>query len=317
MAEVPEMSILVTGSIAIDHVMVFQDRFKNHILPDRVHMLNVAFHVPTLEKSWGGCAGNIAYNLRQLGADPILLGTVGQDFGEYAEWLDRHGIRRDCVRVLDDAFTAQAFITTDLDDNQIIAFHPGAMDRAHEAGVDAVGETYAWAIVAPNGKQAMQEHARALKARGARTVIDPGQGLPLFEGPELLELIEGAAVFVANDYEWALTLEKTGLSEQEIANRVDALVVTLGERGAWVRQGADKDEIPAVKAERVVDPTGCGDALRAGLLHGLASGRPLATAARMGVLMGALKVAEARPQGLRLDVDAFRARYAQEFGAAL
>lgn len=311
------MSILVTGSIAIDHIMVFRDRFRNHILPDKVHMLNVAFHVPELRKNFGGCAGNIAYNLRQLGADPILLGTVGQDFAEYAEWLDRHGIRRDRVLRLEDAFTAQAFITTDLDDNQITAFHPGAMDRAHEAGLDGVDEAYALAIVAPNGKRAMLEHAAGLKARGATLVMDPGQGLPQFDRDELVGLLDGAAIYVVNDYEWSLTLEKTGLDEAGVAARVGAIVVTRGEKGSWLRRGGERVEIPAVAPSAVTDPTGCGDAYRAGLLAGLARGLPLPTACRMGSLLGSYKVAVAGPQGLRLDLAGFRARFEREFGEAL
>ena len=214
------MAVLVTGSIAVDHIMVFRDRFKNHILPDKVHVLNVAFHVPSLRKTYGGCGANIAFHLRALGSEPILLGTVGQDFGDYAGWLDAHDVRRDHVRELADAYTAQAFITTDLDDNQITAFHPGAMDRAHEARLDDVAEDLAVGIVAPNGKQAMQDNARGLKARGVTTVIDPGQGLPQFDGDELRELVEGASVFIVNDYEWSLTRDKTGWDEDAIAQQL-------------------------------------------------------------------------------------------------
>ncbi len=311
------MSVLVTGSIAVDHIMVFRDRFRNHILPDRIHTLNVSFHVPTLRKSFGGTGANIAFALRQLGEDPILLGTVGRDFDDYAHWLDRHGIRRDWIRVLEDAFTAQCFITTDLDDNQITAFHSGAMDRAHEARLADVREPIDVAIVAPNGKRAMQEHARELKARGVPTVIDPGQGIPLFAREELVELLEGAAVYVVNDYEWSLTLEKTGLDEEEVVKRVGALVVTLGEQGSRVRAGARQFEIPAVRARAVVDPTGCGDAYRAGLLHGLARGLPLETCARLGSLLGSLTVEREGTQCLDLDRAAFRARYEREFGASL
>jgi adenosine kinase len=308
------MSILVTGSIAFDHIMVFEDRFKNHILPDKVHLLNVAFLVPTLDKRWGGTAANIAYNLRVLDVDPVLLGTVGRDFGAYAEWMDIHGIRRDWVRVLDDAYTAQAFITTDLDDNQITAFHPGAMDRAHEAPVSTVSEELTVGIVAPNGKRAMQEHARALKQRGVPCVVDPGQGLPMFSGDELLEMIEGAAVYVVNDYEWAMTLEKTGLGEGAIARRVGAVVVTRGEHGSRIHQGERRQTVKAVKAERVVDPTGCGDAYRAGILYALLKGLPLERGARIGALLGALKVEKAGPQSIDPDFAAFCERYQRAFG---
>jgi adenosine kinase len=308
------MSILVTGSIAIDHIMVFRDRFRNHILPDRIHTLNVSFHVPTLRKSFGGTGANIAFALRQLGEDPLLLGAVGRDFDEYAAWLDRHGVRRDGIRVLDDAFTAQCFITTDLDDNQITAFHSGAMDRSHEARLDGVREPVELAIVAPNGKRAMQEYARELKRRGVPTVIDPGQGLPLFAREELLELLEGAAVYVVNDYEWSLTLEKTGLDEEEVVKRVGALVVTLGEHGSRIRSGARALEIPAVPARAVVDPTGCGDAYRAGLLHGLARGLALETCGRLGSLLGSLSVEREGTQVLALAPGELAERFERAFG---
>jgi len=309
------MSILVTGSIAIDHIMVFRDRFRNHILPDRIHTLNVSFHVPTLRKSFGGTGANIAFALRQIGEDPLLLGAVGRDFDEYAAWLDRHGIRRDGIRVLDDAFTAQCFITTDLDDNQITAFHSGAMDRAHEARLDAVREPVEVAIVAPNGKRAMQEYARELKRRGVPSVIDPGQGLPLFAREELVELLEGAAVYVVNDYEWSLTLEKTGLDEEEVVKRVGALVVTLGEHGSRIRSGARGFEIPAVPARAVVDPTGCGDAYRAGLLHGLARGLSLEACGRLGSLLGSLSVEREGTQCLELAPGELGERFQRAFGA--
>jgi adenosine kinase len=311
------MPILVTGSIAVDHIMVFRDRFKNHILPDRIHSLNVSFHVPTLRKSFGGTGANIAYNLRQLGEDPVLLGAVGSDFGDYADWLDRQGVRRDQVRVLPDALTAQCFITTDLDDNQITAFHAGAMDRAHEAAVTQVDVPIELAIVAPNGKRAMQEHARTLKARGVPTVIDPGQGIPQFDRHELLELLDGATLYVVNDYEWSLTLEKTGLVERELAKRVEAVVVTRGELGSLVRRGEETLEIPPVRARRVVDPTGCGDAYRAGLLFGRARGHTLETSARLGSLLGSLVVEDEGTQCLRIEPEALRARFAREFGSSL
>jgi len=320
------MSILVTGSIAYDTIMVFEDRFRNHILPEKIHLLNVSFLVPTIDRRWGGCAANIAYNLRVLDRSPIILATAGRDFGPYADWMERHGIRRDWIKVLEDVFTAQAFITTDLDDNQITAFHPGAMDRAHEAPVDGVKEPCRVGIVAPNGKQAMVDHARALKERGTPCVVDPGQGLPMFSGPELLSLIEGAAVYVVNDYEWALTLERTGLDEDAIAERVGAVVVTLGEKGSRVRRGALKagvevsearSEIPTVRAERVVDPTGCGDAFRAGILYAVETGLPLELGARVGSLLGSLKVARPGPQSIEIDPPGFRQRFEQEFGHPL
>jgi len=312
------LPILCTGSVAVDHIMVFRGRFRDVILPDRIHMLNVAFHVPELRRSFGGCAGNIAYNLRLLGDDPIVLATVGgDDFDAYAAWLDRHGIRRDHIVSVPGEATAGAYITTDLEDNQIVGFHPGAMDRAHEVGLERVRDPIDLAIVSPNGKRAMLEHARGLKERGIPTVIDPGQGLPLFEPSELSELIDGADVYVVNDYEWSLTLARSALSEEEIARRVGAVVVTRGEKGSTLRRRADTLDIPPIPAERVVDPTGCGDAYRAAFLLGLRRGLPLETCARMGSLMGSLKVAEHGTQGLELTPEQFRVRYARAFQAEL
>jgi adenosine kinase len=311
------MAVLVSGSVAIDHIMVFRGRFKELILPQHVHALNVAFHVPELRRTWGGCAANIAYNLRLLGDEPFVLATVGSDFQGYAQWLDRHGVRRDWIRELPGESTAGAYITTDLDDNQITGFHPGAMERAHEVRVEDVTEPYALGIVSPNGRRAMVEHARALKARGVPTVVDPGQGLPILDREELVEMIEGAAIYVVNDYEWSLTLERSGLDGDAVTSRADVVIVTQGERGSLVRRGRDVQEIPAVAAERVVDPTGAGDAYRAGLLHGLARGLPLEKAARIGSLLGALEVEHSGTQNLTLNLPAFRARFEREFGAPL
>jgi adenosine kinase len=311
------MAVLVSGSLAIDYIMVFQDRFKNHILPDRLHVLNVAFHVPTLRRSFGGTAGNIAYHLRLLGDDPLLLASVGSDFGPYADWLDRHGISRRFVRVYEEMLTAQAFITTDLDDNQITAFHSGAMERASELSVGDVTEPVALGIVSPNAKQAMLDVARDLKQRGVPTLIDPGQQLSSFSSEELLALMDGAAVYVVNDYEWSLTQSRTGQPEDALVRRAGTVIVTLGEKGSRILRGSECIEIPPVRAAQVVDPTGCGDAYRAGLLHGLQHGHPLEAAGRMGSLLGALKVEQQGTQGLQLDRETFRARYQREFGARI
>ncbi len=310
------MSILVSGSVALDHIMVFPDRFKDHILPEKLHILNVAFNIESLETHFGGVAGNIAYHLKQLGEDPLILASVGSDFGPYADWLDRHGIRRDAIHVIDDVRTPQGFVTTDLDDNQIWAFYEGAMARAHEARVADVAEDPELAIVSADGKRAMLEHARALKARGVPTFIDPSHGLPMLEGPELLEMIEGAAAYVANDYEWSLTLDKVGKSEVELAARCEALVITKGEHGSEIRTTDGVVEIPPVQAEKVVDPTACGDAFRAGLLFGRARGYGWDVAGRMGSLMGSLQVAVPGAQNLSIDFEGFRARYQREFGQA-
>lgn len=316
------MSVLCTGSIAIDQIMVFHDRFENHILPDKLDSINVSFYVPSLEKRYGGTGANIAYNLRVLGVDPILLGTVGSDFGPYAGWMDDHGVRRNWIKVLDDVYTAQCFITTDEVHNQINSFHPGAMDRAHEAGLDSVEESYSVGIVSPNGKQAMVEYAAGLKAKGITCVIDPGQAMGIFDGDELIELLDGASVYIVNDYEWSQTLEKTGLDEAAIAAKVGAVVITKGERGstlirgggsAAVRMDSDRCEIPVVEAAEVVDPTGCGDAYRAGILFALLGDLPLETGAKIGSLIGSLKVALAGPQSLQLDLPGFRAIYLEAY----
>ena len=310
------MTVLVSGSVALDHIMVFPDRFKDHILPDKLHILNVSFNIESLETHFGGVAGNIGYHLRLLGEDPLILATVGNDFGPYGEWLDRHGIRHDAIRVLDDLRTPQGFVTTDLDDNQIWAFYEGAMARAHEARLADVQEDLALGIVSADGKQAMLEHARALKERGVPTFIDPSHGLPMLEGEELVEMIEGAAGYVVNDYEWALTLEKTALSEAEIGDRCEAVIITRGEQGSLIRAGSREVEIPPVPAEEVVDPTACGDAYRAGLLFGRAQGHDWDVAGRMGSLLGSLQVAIAGAQNLDVDIERFRDRYAREFGSA-
>jgi adenosine kinase len=303
--------------VALDHIMVFPDRFKNHILPDKLHILNVSFNIESLKTHYGGVAGNIAYHLRLLGEDTLILATAGSDFGPYADWLDRNGIRRSAIRVLDDLRTAQGFATTDLDDNQIWAFYEGAMARAHETRVDSVDEPLDLAIVSSDGRQAMIEHARALKRRGVPTFIDPSHGLPMLSREDLLELIDGAAAYIVNDYEWSLTLERTGCSEAELTARCEAVVVTKGERGSTVHCGDDVIEIPPVRVKKVVDPTACGDAFRAGLAAGRVRGLPFEIAGRMGSLLGAYQVEVEGTQNLSLDVEAFRARFEREFGASL
>jgi len=310
------MSILVTGSLAIDRIMVFEDRFKNHILPDKLHILSISFHVPTLDEFLGGCAGNIAHGVKLLGGEPLIVAAAGRDFAAYAASLDARGIRRDGIAVFPDAYTAQCFITTDLDDNQIVAFHPGAMERARGIAVERFLDGASLALVGPDDNAAMRRHAAALKARGVPVVIDPGQQLINFDGPGLLEFLAGARVYVVNDYEWAVTLDRTGLAEQELAARADAIIVTRGAEGSTILQGGGRVEVPAVEAERVVDPTGCGDAFRAGLLVGLERGLPLETAARLGSVMGALAVEQRGTQSVSADLAAIRARYQGAFGPA-
>ncbi len=309
------MTVLCTGSVAIDHIMVFEGRFRDVILPDKIHMLNVAFHVPKLNRSYGGTAANIAFNLRRLGGEPIILGTVGGDFGAYEDWLRRHDLRTDHILRLEDESTPGAYITTDLDDNQILGFHAGAMDRAHEAKLAGVTEPIDLGIVSPNGKQAMIDHARGLKERGVATVIDPGQGLPLFDRDELIELLDGADVYIVNDYEWELTQQTTGEGLPEIAARVGALIVTKGAQGSTLYRGDEREEIPVASADTIVDPTGCGDAYRAGLLHGMGKGLPLEQAARIGSVMGALLVERHGTQSLELDLAGIRERHRRAFGS--
>jgi adenosine kinase len=308
------MTILVSGSVALDHIMVFPDRFVNHILPEKVHALNVSFNITSLKTHFGGVAANIGYHLRLLGEEPLILASVGADFGPYAEWLDGCGIRRDGIRVFQDVRTAQGFVTTDLDDSQIWAFYEGAMARAHEARVEDVAEDLDLAIVSSNGKQAMLEHARALKGRGVPTYVDPSHGLPLLSRDELLELIEGAAGYFVNDYEWSLTLQQTGCSEEEVAGLCDAVVITRGPKGSEVRANGESIPIPPVSTDRVVDPTGCGDAYRAGFLYGVGSGQPLDVVGRIGSVFGACQVEVQGTQVLKLDLEGVRLRYEQAFG---
>jgi adenosine kinase len=311
------VSILVSGSVALDHIMVFPDRFANHILPDQVHALNVSFNITSLDTHFGGVAANIAYHLRLLGADPLILAAVGSDFGPYAAWLDRHGIRRDGIVVFEDVRTPQGFVTTDREDCQIWAFYEGAMARAHEARVENVTAPLELAIVSANGKRAMLEHARALKRRGVPTYIDPSHGLPILSGAELLELIDGAAGYFVNDYEWKLTREQTGASESEIAERCASVIITYGDEGSEIRTGRAALRIPPVKPKQVVDPTGCGDAYRAGFLFALGRALPLDVAGRVGSLLGSWQVEVEGAQALAYDLAAVRARYAEVFGASL
>jgi adenosine kinase len=308
------MAILVSGSVALDHIMVFPDRFVNHILPDKVHALNVSFNITSLKTHFGGVAANIAYHLRRLGEEPIILASVGTDFGPYADWLDENGIRRDHIRVLDDVRTPQGFVTTDLDDCQIWAFYEGAMARAHEARVEDVRDPLDLAIVSSNSRRAMVEHARALKARGVPTWIDPSHGLPILSREELLEMIEGAAGYFVNDYEWSLTQQQTRLSEAELERLCGAVVVTRGPDGSEVRAGGERFAIPAVKAREVVDPTGCGDAYRAAFLFGLARGHPFDVSGRMGSVLGSCQVEVRGTQVLDVDLEDLRARFARAFG---
>jgi len=286
----PARRALICGSVAFDTIMVFGDRFANHILPDKIHMLNVSFLVPQLRREYGGCAGNIAYNLRLLGDTGVPMATVGRDFAPYREWLTRAGVPTEHIRVIDSELTAQAFITTDLDDNQITAFHPGAMQFSHlnhasEARDIAVG------VVAPDGRQGMLEHAAQLAAAGTSFIFDPGQGLPLFSAEELRHFIRQARWLTVNEYEWQLVQQKTGWGVAQILEHVEALIVTRGAAGSTIHTRAGEILIPAARPEALVDPTGCGDAYRAGLIHGLLHGLDWRTTGHIAALMGAIKIA--------------------------
>jgi len=310
------MSALICGSLAYDTIMVFQDQFKNHILPDQVHILNVAFLVPRMRKEFGGCAGNIAYNLRLLGGDPLPMATVGQDFGPYRKHFESCGVRLDCVREIEDLYTAQAFITTDLDDNQITAFHPGAMMRSAENHVrDVAGVEFG--IVAPDSREAMLQHAGEFAERVVPFIFDPGQAMPLFNGEEFRALIEQAQYVTVNDYESQLLQQRTGWSAAEIARRVNAYIVTRGPNGSLIHTAQQTIEIPPAHERRVSDPTGCGDAYRAGLIFGIMKGMDLATTGRIASLMGALKVEHPGTQNQRFSHDEFAEQFRQQFGYAL
>ena len=310
------MRTLICGSLAFDTIMVFRDRFGRHILPDRTHMISVSFTVADMRREWGGCAGNIAYNLHGLGGEPVVMATVGDDGASYRARLAEMGIGTDGVATLPGTYTAQAYIITDLDDNQITAFHPGAMVRSHDLHVaDVAG--IGLGIVAPDGRDGMRQHAAEFRAAGIPYVFDPGQGLPLFSGEELTEMIEGAAAVTVNDYEAQLLCERTGLSEDAIAMRVEALVVTLGGEGSRIRTGGAMLAIPAVEPTDLVDPTGCGDAYRAGLLYGMAQGWDWQKSGRLASLLGAMKIASRGGQNHKVERDEVAALFAERFGSPL
>jgi adenosine kinase len=302
--------------MAYDTIMVFQDQFRKHILSDQIHILNVSFLVPDMRREYGGTAGNIGYNLKLLGESPAIMATVGHDIGPYLTRLDQLGISARHVRKLDDHFTAQAFITTDIDDNQITAFHPGAMSFAHLNRVEDAPDA-SLGIVSPDGRQGMIDHTRQFAAAKLPYVFDPGQGLPLFSGADLLEMMQGARALAVNDYEMRVVEQKTGLSVDEIARRVEAVVVTRAAEGSSVFTGGQRIDVPAVAAEAVVDPTGCGDAYRAGLLYGMARGWAWRKCAQLASLMGSIKIAHRGGQNHRPARDAIAQRFQAAFGETL
>lgn len=310
------MTALICGSYAFDNIMVFPDRFKNHILPDKVHMLNVSFLVPELRREFGGCAGNIAYNLNLLGGKGLPMATVGKDFGPYAEWLDQCGISSKHITVLDDHFTGQAYITTDMDDNQITAFHPGAMSESHRNKIsDASGITIG--IVSPDGRDGMLSHAREFSEADIPFVFDPGQGLPMFDGDDLRNFISLATWVTVNDYEAQLLQERTGMSPHEIAEQVEALFITRGGKGSQIYTAKHEFNIPAAGIETIADPTGCGDAYRGGLLFGLMNDMDLETTGRIASLCGAIKIEHQGPQNHSFTMAEFKQRYHKSFGMEL
>jgi adenosine kinase len=307
------MTALICGSMAYDTIMVFQDRFKNHILPEQVHILNVSFLVPELRREYGGCAGNIAYNLKLLGADPLIMATVGKDFTPYSQWLAYCNLSQEYIKVLEDNYTAQAYITTDLDDNQITAFHPGAMSYSELNEVPA-DRGIRLGIVAPDGRNGMISHAAQLAAAGIPFIFDPGQGMPMYNGEDLLSFVEQATWVALNDYEAQLMQERTGLSPEALAQKVEALIITKGASGSHIYTGGQRLEIPPAKPRDAFDPTGCGDAYRAGLIYGLLEELDWPTIGRIASLMGAIKVETYGTQNHSFNLAGFKERYRENFG---
>lgn len=307
------MSALICGSFAYDTIMVFHDHFRNHILPEQVHILNVSFLVPDLRREFGGCAGNIAYNLKLLGGDGRPMGAVGTDFAPYAEWMDACNLSREHVQVIDGTYTAQAYITTDQDDNQITAFHPGAMNFSHENRV-AEAEDCTIGLVSPDGRQGMIEHATQFAEGGIPFIFDPGQGMPMFDGDDLMRFAEQASWLAFNDYEASLMKERTGKGPDALAEMVEAVIVTRGGEGSHIHTREKCYDIPTAPASSLEDPTGCGDAYRAGLLYGLMNDMDWETTGRVAALMGACKIEQAGTQNHRFTPEEFAARFEEAFG---
>jgi len=310
------VSALICGSLAYDTIMVFPDSFKHHILPDKIHILNVAFLVPELRREFGGCAGNVAYNLSLLDGDGKIMATVGNDFGNYQKWLDDHHITTEHVRVIESSYTAQAYITTDQDDNQITAFHPGAMNFSNQNKVsDASDITIG--IISPDGRDGMIEHAQQFADANIPFIFDPGQGLPMFDKKELDQFIDQATWVAVNDYEGEMLQDKTGASLHAMQERVQAIIVTRGAEGSRIYHDGAIIDIPVVAIDELEDPTGCGDAYRAGLLYGLMNDMDWQTTGRIASLMGAIKISSAGTQNHSYTKDEFYARYKETFGSSL
>ncbi len=309
------MSALICGSMAYDTIMVFHDKFKNHILPEKVHILNVSFLVPVLRREFGGCAGNIAYNLKLLGEEPKMMATVGHDFEPYSQWLCQAGLSSELIRILDDNYTAQAYITTDEESNQITAFHPGAMNSSHLNSVP-LNQNISIGIISPDGKEGMVQHAGQLSEQGIPFIFDPGQGMPMFDGEELLTFLKQATWATFNDYESELLQERTGLSIEEIAEHVEALIITLGGEGSKIYTNGGCIDIPTATVKEILDPTGCGDAYRAGLLYGLMNELDWETTGRIASLLGAIKIEHNGTQNHSFTLTDFKNRYQENFGSS-
>ena len=309
------MSALICGSMAYDTIMVFHDKFKNHILPEKVHILNVSFLVPVMRREYGGCAGNIAFNLNLLGEEALTMAVVGHDFEPYSQWMSQNGLSGEFIHSLDNQYTGQAYITTDEEGNQITAFHPGAMSYSHLNAIP-VDRDISIGIVSPDGKDGMMLHAEQFVELDIPFIFDPGQGMPMFNGAELLKFVDQATWMTLNDYESELMQERTGLSLEQLAQRVEALIITLGGKGSKVYSNGQCITIPAAKPKAVLDPTGCGDAYRAGLLYGLMNELDWETTGRIASLMGAIKIEHHGTQNHTLDMPEFKRRYHENFGCS-
>ena len=306
------MNTLICGSMAYDTIMVFGDRFKNHILPEQIHILNVAFLVPDMRREFGGCAGNIAYNLKLLGGKPLIMATIGDDRAPYMHRLKQLGLDARHVKDVPGSFTAQAFITTDLDDNQITAFHPGAMMQSHQNKVTDASDV-SLGIISPDGRDGMLQHASEFHAAGVPFIFDPGQGLPMFNGEELMAFLQLANYCTVNDYEAKLLTERTGRTLEQLAGEVDALIVTLAGSGSHIYTAGRRMEIPVATPEALIDPTGCGDAYRAGLLYGIDQGWEWEKTGRLASLMGSIKIAHRGGQNHKPTRDDIAERYRAAF----
>jgi len=307
-------NILICGSIAYDSIMVFQDQFKNHILPDQIHNLNICFYVPEMKKNFGGTAGNIAYNLKLLQSNPLIMATHGDDFELYSNWLDSLGISKKYMKKITGMFTAQAFITTDQDDNQITAFHPGAMLQAHTNSIANVEDSIDLAIIAPDGRDAMIQHAQQCYKANIPFIFDPGQGLPMFTAEELITFIEQASYITVNDYEAKLLQDKTGLTVEKITSKVKAFIVTKGAHGSEIYTDDEMIKIDAIKASNLVDPTGCGDAFRSGLIYGISAGWDWHKTGKLASVMGAIKIGFEGGQNHQPTIHEIEALFGQVLG---